>query len=287
VVGAAGRMGTWLVKLLLSEGFHVIASDVDSEGLRKLRIRFPGVVTTMSNREAVAGARIVLLAVPIENFEEVVKELKPCITSEHLVIDVCSVKEEPVRNMHEYLREGVKLGAHPLFGPGARTLVGKKVVLTPTTAEETDVALRIGAWLRSRGARAILMSSREHDEYMRVALGLTHFIGVLLVSELSQYNVGGLKEVSGPLLDVLLTFASSLLAENLELTVTLQKCLNVRKVAESFMKKGAEPLKKIEEEPQAVVRELIEIRDRLSKSGIDPYEEYERLYSFFEGCLSC
>ncbi|MCD6278215.1 MAG: prephenate dehydrogenase/arogenate dehydrogenase family protein [Desulfurococcales archaeon] len=270
MLGAAGRIGTWLVKLLLSEGFYVIASDVNGEGLRKLRMRFPRVVTTRSNREAVAGARIVLLAVPIENFEEVVKEVKPCITSEHLVIDVCSVKEEPVRIMHEYLREGVKLGAHPLFGPGARMLVGKKVVLTPTTAEERDVALRIGAWLRSRGARAILMSPREHDEYMRVALGLTHFIGVLLVSELSQYNVGGLKEVSGPSLNVLLTFASSLLDGNLELTVMLQRYLNVREVAESFMKKGSELLRKIEEEPQAVVRELIEIRDRLSKSGIDP-----------------
>jgi hypothetical protein len=39
-----------------------------------------------------------------DNFEEVVKEIAPHIEKEQKVIDITSVKEEPVRIMHKYLK---------------------------------------------------------------------------------------------------------------------------------------------------------------------------------------
>ena len=81
----------------------------------------------------VCRSDIVILAVPISHLQGLLSAIRPHLPPETLVVDVCSVKEQPVRWMQELLPETVDiLGTHPMFGPdsAAGSLEGRKVVLS-------------------------------------------------------------------------------------------------------------------------------------------------------------
>jgi len=125
VIGGDGKMGRWLSGLLLEDGVKVIIADADEKSLvdagRRLEVDIAD-----SNIDVLRGVDCILLSVPIEGFEEVVREIGPRVRSEQVVIDITSTKERPVELMHRYIENGRVLGAHPLFGPGAASITNTK-----------------------------------------------------------------------------------------------------------------------------------------------------------------
>ena len=100
IIGA-GKMGRWFTKFFLEEGDSVIVSSRSKEKLLKIRDEFG--VEIADNVNAVKKADRVLICVPIENFETVVKEIHSHVRPDQVVMDICSIKEKPVKIMHEYL----------------------------------------------------------------------------------------------------------------------------------------------------------------------------------------
>jgi len=123
--------------------------------------------------------KVVILAVPISCLQDVLSQMRPHLTPDSLVVDVCSVKEHPVRWMQELLPPSVELlGSHPMFGPdsAADTLKGRKIVLCPVRiASKRCAAIR--DYLTAKGLVVIETNPSEHDRQIAVSLALTHFIG--------------------------------------------------------------------------------------------------------------
>src|SRR5210317_1375993 len=68
--------------------------------------------------ETVCRQDIVIPCVPISSFRDNLKSIAPLLKPDSLVIDVCSVKEYPVRWMTQDLPASVSiLATHPMFGP--------------------------------------------------------------------------------------------------------------------------------------------------------------------------
>jgi len=132
IVGGSGKMGQWFARLLLKEGKQVVISGRSQKKLLEAKLleakRQLG-VDVASNVEAVGGADVVMLSVPIESFEEVVEQISPHVSAGQAVIDISSTKVFPVATMHKHLKTGVTLGVHPLFGPGAGSMVNQNFVL--------------------------------------------------------------------------------------------------------------------------------------------------------------
>ena len=84
-------MGRWLAEFFMKDEHEVIISDLDEAGLLEAG-RQLGVAVTADNTEAVKGADYVLLSVPIEAFEGVVKQIGSHIQSGQVVIDITSIK---------------------------------------------------------------------------------------------------------------------------------------------------------------------------------------------------
>jgi prephenate dehydrogenase len=62
---------------------------------------------------------LVIPAVPIHSFEEIIKAISAEINKDAIIMDVCSVKEFPVDVMKRNLPSTITIIAgHPLFGPG-------------------------------------------------------------------------------------------------------------------------------------------------------------------------
>jgi prephenate dehydrogenase len=116
-------------------------------------------------------ADAVIISVPVDYFEETVKQMSCCTHSDQLIFDLTSVKSLPVDLMHRYIKNGQILGTHPVFGPGARSLANQNFVLTPTTPQETKLAEQVKDFLAKREARVQVMTPAEHDSMMSVITG--------------------------------------------------------------------------------------------------------------------
>jgi len=280
VIGAAGRMGRWLCKLLVSEGFKVLANDVDINKLLELKDLIRG-VEIHDLEGCVEGSDIILLSVPVESLEDVLKRVKPYVREDHIVIDICSIKKLPVDLMHKYLSRGVRLGSHPLFGPGALSLKGKKVVLTPTSNEEFRTSLDIIKWLEERGALGIVMDPLEHDLLMSKIMGISQAIGILVSMYLSDNDLNTFEILSTPTYNLMTTYATAILAGNLNLYISLQKYLGVEKELSRFKLLIEDFITAIKEDPN-ITNKLLRIREEFLKAGIDISKSYEIMYKVYE-----
>lgn len=283
IIGGAGRMGRWFARLLLKEDFEVIISDKNNEGLSSAREELH--VAGVSNAAALKEADIILLSVDIDNFEEVVKEIGPHVRPGQVIADISSIKEWPVDLMHRYLKPATVLGAHPLFGPGAKDLANQNFVLTPTDEEENALAQKVMAYLQKHSARVTLMTPEKHDEMMAVVLGLAHFISIVAADTLVEVGkLQQLKAIGGSTYRVLTTLVESVVSEDPQLYATLQMRLPyVTDVEELFQMKAArwaETVKK--QDKQGFIKNMTNLKCRFAKDNSDFGQAYENMYKIME-----
>jgi len=284
VIGGAGKMGRWLVGFLARDGHQVVAADVNTEGLR--RGKGKAAVDIMSTAEAVEAADVVLISVPMDSFDEVVEEIGHYVRPGQIIMDVTSVKVAPVEAMHRYIKEGVVLGAHPMFGPGAGGIGNKNIVLTPTNGEETALAQRVKEYLEARRARVTLMSPSEHDEMMAIVLGLPSFVALVSADTLLGLGkMGQARAVSGSTHRLLLMLAESVVSEGSELYASLQMRLpNMEEVEEVFRGASREWAGLVRRrDRQGFIERVQALKARLAEADPDFGKAYEDMYRLLEG----
>lgn len=174
-----GRLGV-LISKYLGQDFDLVAFD--SKPLAKLKKENKLPLKIVSLNE-VCQSSIIIIAVPISEFEKVVKKISLKLLPGTLVIDVCSVKEHPVKSMQKFIpKDCYILGTHPMFGPDSaeKTLWGSKLVLCPTRLP-SKYFLAIKNYLQSQGLQIITTTPTKHDKEMSETLLLTHLIGRTLI----------------------------------------------------------------------------------------------------------
>lgn len=170
-----GRFGRLAARYLQAD-FRVLVCDT-SRRLRTAR----GVKRVAL--EAAARTPFIILAVPIGRLRPLLVEMAPFVPRGALVIDVCSVKEEPIRWMKELLpRHTGILGTHPLFGPDSadRSLEGKTIALCAARVSRSRLR-HVERYLKERGLHVARMKAREHDALMAKSLFLTQYLGHALL----------------------------------------------------------------------------------------------------------
>ena len=91
IIGGAGKMGRWLARFFTNDDYTVAVFDRDADGLRWIS-GLPGITTTVSIDESIAGADYIVISVPIEEFEDAVMELSHVILPDQFVVDITSTK---------------------------------------------------------------------------------------------------------------------------------------------------------------------------------------------------
>ena len=153
---------------LLSKGFEVDVFDKNSIDNSD--------VNEVSLEDALQNETI-FIAVPIRDFENLVKDISKKISSGKTVIDVCSVKVFPKKVMLDNLsNETDIIATHPLFGPDSLKDSGS--VMTMESVRNTFG--RYDFWKNYFESQNILIeeiSAEEHDMMAARSQGLTHFVG--------------------------------------------------------------------------------------------------------------
>jgi prephenate dehydrogenase len=284
IIGA-GKMGRWFTKFFLGEGDSVVVSSRTREKVLALKDEF-GIEIAGSNVEAIKGADRVLLCVPLENLDAVLKEIGSHVHSGQVVMDICSIKEIAVNLLHKYVKKGMVLGTHPVFGPGAKSIEGQNFVLTPVNDEEVEFAVEFSGWLEEKGARVVITPPRNHDELMSVVLGFPHFLGLVVGDTLVNYSSFlEAKEVAGASYKLLLTLAEAVASEETGFYSNLQMSLpEVEKIEGLFLEKVEEWLELVRRKDCAgFSRKMAQVKKRLRESDPDYERYYEVMYRLLDG----
>ncbi|MFO0786201.1 MAG: prephenate dehydrogenase [Phycisphaerales bacterium] len=140
----------------------------------------PGVEVEDLNKAA--GSDILVLAVPVQRMEALLKQLAPLLAMRKtpaLVLDVASVKARPVALMRDLLPPQTEIiGTHPLFGPqsGKDGIAGFPIALCPVRVGPESLTC-VRSFLSGKlGLKVIDVDPEEHDRLMAYVQGLTHLI---------------------------------------------------------------------------------------------------------------
>ncbi len=275
----AGKMGAWFAKFCKENDEQVILADRNEEKLARLGAELG--VETADFVGAVKKADNVMICVSISAFEDVVKKIAPFVREGQPVIDICSVKEQPVKIMHQHIKKGLILGTHPVFGPGSKGVKHKAYILTPTNPKEQAFAEKYKKWLEQVGARVFIMPPKKHDELMSVVLGLPHFIGLVACETLlEQKTFADTKKVAGTTYRMLLTLAEATALETPDLFATLQTNLpELGRIEDLFIAKAEEWLSLVKQKDSAaLVKKLEQLKAKLVQADRDYEKSYEIMY---------
>jgi prephenate dehydrogenase len=128
-----------------------------------------------------ASRDVVILAVPVQLMATVCQQIAPHVSEAALVLDVASVKLQPMAAMRDNLPAGTRiLGTHPLFGPqsAADGLAGQSIVLCPDPGvDPTCVADVLRDDLR---LEVHLSDADTHDRTMASVQALTHLVSKVI-----------------------------------------------------------------------------------------------------------
>ena len=284
IIGGSGKMGRWFARFLLQEGCGVIITGRNKKKLKETQKQLDVEVTT-DNVAATKNADAVLLSVPIENFETVVKQIGSHTRPEQVIMDITSVKAFPVQKMHQYIKAGSVLGGHPVFGPGAKDTTYRSFILTPTDSKEETLALKVKHYLETIGARVTLMSPDEHDEIMAVVLGLSHFIAIASADTLLSFNrLEQVGAIGGVTFKLLLTLTQSVISEDPDFYASLQMHLPKLAEIERGFQKRVETWAQLvaSKDVQQFARKLRVLKDRFAELNPDLGGAYEDMYKVIE-----
>ncbi|SDM36263.1 prephenate dehydrogenase [Oryzisolibacter propanilivorax] len=158
---------------------------------------------------AVAGADVVLLAVPVAATEATLKAIRHLVTPTTLIMDVGSTKQDVVQAARDALRErvGSFVPAHPIAGrevagvehADAQLYQGAQVILTPTERTLTAQLQRARALWSALGCRVSSMAPEAHDAAFAAVSHLPHLLAFALMGAIqSQPDAERLLALAGP-----------------------------------------------------------------------------------------
>lgn len=210
VIGAGG-MGAWFAQFFKSRGNSVVVSDRVPSRARRLALRIRA-KRASNNVEAARGSDVVVLATPADVTPDVIKEILPVLRRNALLLDVCAVKSAVIPALHSTRKRGVKVASvHPMFGPLASGLRGRKIVAVRTGKDQRGLKMMKRLF---DGASFVMTDPRIHDKQMAVTLGLPHFLNMVFAAVVCRRkNVAEIRKFSGRTFNLQMLLAETIASE--------------------------------------------------------------------------
>ncbi|WP_180056076.1 MULTISPECIES: bifunctional prephenate dehydrogenase/3-phosphoshikimate 1-carboxyvinyltransferase [unclassified Acinetobacter] len=213
-----GLIGSSLARVMIAEGLakEIVASTRSQKTLEDAKAL--GLIQQgySDPAEAVKGADLVVLALPVRATQKVLEAIKPYLTEQTIITDVGSTKGNVVDAAKAVYGEQLPAGfvpGHPIAGAELTGVhAGKvdlfanhKVILTPLpSSADWAVEKLIQLWQAAK-AEVICMDVEKHDEVLAHTSHLPHLMAFNLVEQLAnrednldifRYAAGGFRDFS-------------------------------------------------------------------------------------------
>lgn len=162
---------------------------------------------------AVAGADLVVAAVPLGAMEAVFRRIAPALGPQTVITDVGSAKAGVVEAARAALGEAFPrfVPGHPIAGTEqsgveasfAKLFENHRVILTPLAETDPAAVERVRALWQASGAQVTEMAVEHHDAVLAATSHLPHLLAYALVDSLArlgnreeifQYAAGGFRD---------------------------------------------------------------------------------------------
>ncbi|UIZ56599.1 bifunctional prephenate dehydrogenase/3-phosphoshikimate 1-carboxyvinyltransferase [Acinetobacter sp. SCLZS86] len=213
-----GLIGSSLARVMLAENLsrHIVASTRSEKTLQDaLEL---GLIEQGFNNpvEAVQGADLVVLALPVQATEKVLRQIQPYLADHVILTDVGSTKANVVAAAKAVFGDNLPEGfvpGHPIAGAEHTGVhAGKvdlfanhKVILTPLPSSAPWAVSKLIQMWESAKAEVICMEVEKHDEVLAYTSHLPHLMAFNLVEQLAnrednldifRYAAGGFRDFS-------------------------------------------------------------------------------------------
>ena len=201
-------------RALGAAGTVVVTARSQETRRRVMELGFADEVTETA-AEAVKGADLVIVCVPVGACGAITQEIGPHLAPGATVSDVGSVKTAVVREMAPHLPAHVHfVPAHPVAGTEhsgpdagfAELFVNRWCILTPPPGTDAAATERLAAFWRRLGANVEVMTPEHHDIVLAMTSHLPHLIAYTIVgtaddveklvtrSEVMKFSAGGFRD---------------------------------------------------------------------------------------------
>ncbi|MFN3804984.1 MAG: prephenate dehydrogenase/arogenate dehydrogenase family protein [Pyrobaculum sp.] len=191
-----GAMGGWL-RREISHIHQTLTHDID-------RSKSDVDLHTLLN-----WAEVVIVAVSFWNTAQVLREIAP-MSEGKLVMDISTFKEEVAKAYLDYPPHAKVATVHPMFGPGAPTLKGQRVLVMEIPGR-TGGAEAFRFW-KELGAEVEWGDLAKHDYYVSRTIALSYAVGLALARIYEEIGEEAFR-YGGTSFRYLATYAFSLLKD--------------------------------------------------------------------------
>jgi cyclohexadieny/prephenate dehydrogenase len=194
---------------------EVVVTDVsDKVRQRVIELGLGRARVVATSSEAVAGADVVILCVPVGQMGQAAAEIAPHLKPGAILSDVGSVKAAVVADVAPHLPAGIALvPAHPLAGtefsgPDAglpKLFVNRWCILTPADGVDPAAVERMKRFWEALGSQVAVMTPAQHDEVLAITSHLPQLIAFAIFhtglrqedatqSEVIKFSAGGFRD---------------------------------------------------------------------------------------------
>lgn len=193
---------------------EVVISTRSPETLRRAEELGLGTAYIASAAEAVRGAGLVVVSVPVGASEEVARQIAPNLKAGAIVTDVGSTKASVIAQMAPHMPQGVHfIPGHPLAGTEksgpdagfAGLFRGRWCIFTPLPDTDPQALEKLKAFWTALGSRIDEMDPQHHDKVLAIVSHLPHIIAYNIVgtaddletvteSEVIKYSASGFRD---------------------------------------------------------------------------------------------
>ena len=211
IIGGTGKMGTAFKNAFESIGLEVLISDESS---------------TEKEKYILKNCDWIILSVPIDQTASVFNRIKNDISKNQIFSDFTSVKSILSDNINDCEFEFIS--CHPLFGP-LNNFNGQNIVTIPVNISEKHIYIdKIFEKLELKVTQ--LKDFEEHDRYMSLIQGMTHFSHVCFTTAMKKMDLDldKIMDICSPIYQSNISFSSRITGgdENLYTNIIMDNPIN-------------------------------------------------------------
>ncbi len=174
---------------------EIVATSRSAE--TRARVRELAIVDEVADTaiEAVKGADLVIICVPVSATGAVAKEIGPHLAAGAIVTDVGSVKASVIRDVEPHLPDSTAfVGGHPIAGtehsgPDAgfpELFEGRWCILTPGPKSTPEAVEKLSRFWSALGSEVETMSAEHHDLVLAITSHVPHLIAYNIVGTVDE-----------------------------------------------------------------------------------------------------
>lgn len=218
IIGGLGKMGLWLAQFFESFGHRIQIIDIQTPD-EKTRHSYE-ILDSLAS--AYADQDFIVLATPISCTPAVLEELVE-LRPKGIIFDICALKTPILPFIKKATAAGLRISSIlPMFAPNIDILAGQNIVFcehgNPRLTED------VRALFEGTTANLINIALDQHDTFMSVVLGLSHFLNLSFAKTLTDSGLAAsdLEKVASSTFRSQLDVAIPVVNENQDLYYEIQ-----------------------------------------------------------------